>query len=137
VAAVLHSTAAATIDANSSLFWRGVMGELSMRRGAAVFFLVASFHAYGRAEPGIQTYVTAVDPLNGLIAVAEVSSPPDDVGARLWAWDHIKSSSNVPELEAFAARYQGSFLAELARRRIEALESQRRIRPEAPLSVPN
>jgi hypothetical protein len=113
------------------------MGELSMRHGAAVIFLVASFPAYGRAEPGIQTYVTAVNPLEGLIAVAEVSSPPIDVGATLWAWDHIKSSNNVSELEAFVARYKGSFLAELARRRIEALESQRLIRPEVPLSAPN
>jgi len=113
------------------------MGELSMRRGAAVVFLVASFPAYGVAEPGMQSYVTAVDPLKGLIAVAEVSSPPEDVGATLWAWDHIKSSNNVPELEAIVARYKGSFLAELARRRIEALESQRLVRPEAPLSAPN
>jgi len=113
------------------------MGELSMRHAAAVVFLVASFPAYGRADPGIQTYVTAVNPSEGLIAVAEVSLPPNDVGATLWAWDHIKSSNNVSELQAFVARYEGSFLAELARRRIEALESQRLIRPEAPRSAPN
>jgi hypothetical protein len=108
-----------------------------MRRCAAVVFLVALFPSHGQAEAGIPSYVAEAAPLKGFIAVAEVGSPPQDVGATLWAWDHIKTSNNVSELEAFVVRYKGSFLAELARRRIEALESQRHVHPPAPLSTPN
>ena len=108
-----------------------------MRRSAAVVFLVGLFPSAGLAGPGMRSYVADLEPLKGFMAVAEVGSPPGDVGATLWAWDHIKSSNNVSELEAFVARYKGSFLAELARRRIEALESQRLVRPSAPLSTPN
>ena len=108
-----------------------------MRRCAAVVFLVALFPSHGQGEPGIRSYVAEVGQLKGFIAVAEVGSPPADVGPTLWAWDHIKSSNNVSELEAFEVRYKGSFLAELARRRIEALESQRHVHPPAPPSAPN
>ena len=107
-----------------------------MRRSAAVVFLVL-FAPQGQAEPGVLRCVAEADPLQGGIAVAEVGSPPQDVGAILWAWDHIKSSNNVSELEAFVARYQGSFLAELARRRIEALEGRRPVPSPAPVSTPN
>ena len=108
-----------------------------MRRCVAVVFLVALFPSHGQGEPGIRSYVAEVGPLKGFVAVAEVDSPPADVGATLWAWDHIKSSNNVSELEAFVVRYKGSFLAELARRRIEALESQRHVHPPALPSTPN
>lgn len=133
---MLHITAGVRIDANSNLFWRRLHGELTMRRSAAVVFLVALFPPQGQAEPGVLRCVAQADPLQG-VAVAEVGSPPQEVGATLWAWDHIKSSNNVSELEALVARYKGSFLAELARRRIEALEGQRPVRPQAPVSAPN
>ena len=102
-----------------------------MLRGAAVVFLVASFPTHGQAG-GIQSSFAQVYPRQGYIAVAEVGSPPQKVGATLRAWDHIKSSNDVSELEEFVACYKGSFLAELARRRIEVLESQRRGRPPGP-----
>jgi hypothetical protein len=107
-----------------------------MRRGAAVVVLVVLFPSHGQAEPGTQSHVAEL-PSKGFLAVADVGSPPEDVGATLWAWDHIKSSNNVSELEAFVARYKGSFLAELARRRIEVLESHRLIRPPATSPAPN
>lgn len=134
---MLYITAAVRIAANSNSFRHGLHGELAMRGSAAVVFLVALFPVHGQAEPGIQRCVAKVDPLTKCIAVAEVGAPAEDVGATLWAWDHIKSSNNVSELEAFVARYKGTFLAELARRRIEALESQRPVRPPAPVSAPN
>jgi hypothetical protein len=124
------------IDANSNLFRRAFHGELSMRRSAAVGFLVALFPSHGQAAPGTQSYIADL-PSHGFIAVAEVGSPPPDIGATLWAWDHIKSSNNVSELEALVTRYKGSFLAELARRRIEALESQRLVHPSTTSAAPN
>jgi hypothetical protein len=114
-----------------------IYGELSMPRSAAVVLMFALCPSQGQAEPNTQSYVAEVGPLKGFIAVAEVGPPPEDVGAILWAWDHIKSSNDVSELEAFVARYKGTFLAELARRRIEALESQRLVRTPAPLTAPN
>jgi hypothetical protein len=137
LAAVLHITAGVGIDVYSNLLWRRWHGVLAMRRSAAVVFLIALFPPPGEAEPGVLRCLAEADLLQGGIAVAQVGSPPEDVGATLWAWDHIKSSNNVPELEAFAARYKGSFLAELARRRIEALEGQRPVRPPAPVSATN
>jgi len=106
-----------------------------MLRGAAVIFLVAVLPSHGLREPAIQSYFAHVDLLKGFIAVAEVGSPPEEVGATLWAWDRIKTSNDVPELEGFVSRYEGSFLAELAKRRIQALETQRLIRPPAPLPM--
>ena len=68
-----------------------------MLRVAAVVFPVALF----------------VGQLKGFVAVAEVRPPPQDVGEALEAWDRIKHSNDVSELEAFIARYKDTFLAKL------------------------
>jgi hypothetical protein len=99
-----------------------IYGGLSMLRAATVVFLIALF--------------------SSLVAVAEVGPPPQDVGEALEAWDRIKHSNDVSELEAFIARYKDAFLAKLARRRIEQLDRQRIVRPEvvppaAPLPASN
>ena len=93
-----------------------------MPRAPAVGFLVALF----------------VGPLKGFVAIAEVGSPPQDVGEALEDWDRIKHSNDVSELEAFIARSKDAFLANLARRRIEQLERQHVVRPGvAPLPQSN
>ena len=66
-----------------------------MRRSAAVVFLVGLFPSHALAEPGIRGSVAALEPLKGFIAVAEVGSPPGDVGATLWDWDHITQQSVI------------------------------------------
>ena len=99
-----------------------------MVRAAAVAFLVALLPPHALVPDGLR---------NGLVAVAEVDPPPQDVGEELKTWDRIKRSNDVSELEAFVARYKDTFLANLARRRIEQLRSQRAGRPiVAPAPVP-
>lgn len=80
--------------------------------------------------------------LKGFIAVAEVRPSPPDVGEALEAWDRIKRSNDASELEAFIARSKDTFLAKLARRRIEQLDRERIVRPDvvppaAPLPTSN
>ena len=96
---------------------------------AAVFFLVAlsSWHALG--EPGDKESFTEVGTLKAVVHVAEVGPPPQDVGEELRVWDQIKRSNDVSELEAFIARYKDTFLANLARRRIEQLGRRRVVLP--------
>jgi len=113
-----------------------------MMRAATVVFLVALVLSHARAEPGIAILID--DPSNaapkGFVAVAEVGPPPQDVGEALEAWDRIKRSNDKSELEAFIARDKATFLAKLARRRIEQLDSQRVVRPavkSAPLPQSN
>jgi len=117
-----------------------------MMRAATVVFLVALVLSHARAEPGIAILIddpsnaTEVGPPKGFVAVAEVGPPPQDVGEALEAWDRIKRSNDKSELEAFIARDKATFLAKLARRRIEQLDSQRVVRPavkSAPLPQSN
>jgi len=100
-----------------------------MLQAAAVFFLVAVSSWYAQAEPGDNQGFTEVDPLKGVVHVGEVGPPPQDVGEELRVWDQIKRSNDVSELEAFIARYKDTFLANLARRRIEQLGRQRVVLP--------
>jgi len=100
-----------------------------MLQAAAVFFLVAVSSWHAHAEPGDNQSFTEVGPLKGVVHVGEVGPPPQDVGEELKVWDQIKRSNDVSELEAFIARYKDTFLANLARRRIEQLRRQRVVLP--------
>jgi len=105
---------------------------LSMVRAAVVAFLVALLPSHALAPDGLHNRnqgLAETGQLKGLVAVAEVDPPPNDVGDVLLAWDRIKRSNDVSELQAFVARYKDAFLANLARRRIEQLESQRAVQP--------
>jgi hypothetical protein len=75
------------------------------------------------------SHAVEVGPLNGFVAFAEVRPPRQDVGEALEAWDRIKHSNDASELEAIIARDKTTFLAKLARHRIEQLESHRIDRP--------
>jgi hypothetical protein len=109
-----------------------------MLQFAAAVFLVALFSSQAHAEPGDNQSFTEVGPLTAFVAVAEVGPPPQDVGEELKAWDRIKRSNDVSELEAYIARYKDTFLANLARRRIEQLDRQRVVRPGVvPTQAPN
>jgi hypothetical protein len=109
-----------------------------MLQFAAAVFLVALFSSHAHAEPGDNQSFTEVGPLKAFVAVAEVGPPPQDVGEELKAWDRIKRSNDVSELEAYIARYKDTFLANLARRRIEQLDRQRVVRPGVvPAQAPN
>jgi len=112
-------------------------------QAAAVVILVAFLSSHARAEPGIallidkRSYAAEVGLLKGFVAAAEVGPPPHDVGEALEAWDRIKRSNDVSELEAFIARNKDTFLAKLARRRLHQLDSQRVVRPAvAPAPLP-
>jgi len=101
---------------------------------ADVVFLIALVASQAQAEPdgalnGNQSYATEIGPPKRFVAIAEIGPPPRDVGDALDDWDRIKRSNDVSELEAFVARYKDAFLANLARRRIEQLRSQRVVRP--------
>jgi hypothetical protein len=106
-----------------------------MMRAAAFVYLVALVLSNARAEPGIAmlidntSHAAEVGPLNGFVAVAEVGPPRRDIGEALEAWVRIKHSNDVSELEAIIARDKTTFLAKLARHRIEQLDSQRIHRP--------
>src|SRR5262245_14623938 len=107
-----------------------------MVRAAAVALLVALLPSHALAPDGpLNGNQTSAETgqLKGSVAVAEVDAPPRDVGDLLVAWDRIKRSSDVSELEAFVALYKDTFLANLARRRIEQLHSQRAVRPSVGL----
>jgi F-type H+-transporting ATPase subunit a len=89
-----------------------------MLRAAAVVVLVTLFTAGGVGSPKFG-------------AIAEVGSPPQDVGEALEALDRIKHSNDVSELKAFIVRYKGNtFLTKLARRRIEQLDPQHAHAPD-------
>lgn len=106
-----------------------------MMRATALVLLVALFSSHAQAQHGVpngnQSNAAETGPRKGILAVAEVGPPPQDVGDALEAWDRIKRSIDVSELEAFVARYKDTFLANLARRRIEQLRSQRVVPPGA------
>jgi hypothetical protein len=102
---------------------------MSMLQAAAVVFLLALFSSHAHAEPGDNQTATEAGARNALVAVAEVGPPPQDVGEELKTWDRIKRSNDVSELEALIARHKDTFLANLARRRIEQLGRQGVVRP--------
>jgi hypothetical protein len=95
-----------------------------MLQAAAVIFLLALFSSHANAEPRGNQNFTEVGSMNALVAVAEVGPPSQDVGEELKTWDRIKRSNDVSELEALIARHKDTFLANLARRRIEQLDRQ-------------
>jgi len=95
-----------------------------MLQAAAIIFLLALFSSQAHAEPGGKQSFTEVGPLNAPVAVPEIGRPPPDVGEELKTWDRIKRSKDVSELEALIARHKDTFLANLARRRIEQLDRQ-------------
>jgi hypothetical protein len=97
-----------------------------MLQAVAVVFLLPLIVSHEHAEPGGNQSFTEVSPL---VAVAEVGPPPQDVGEELKTWDRIKRSNDVSELETLIARHKDTFLANLARRRIEELDRQGVVRP--------
>ena len=105
-----------------------------MLQTADVVFLIALVASQAQAEPdgalnGNQSYATEIGPPKRFVAIAEIGPPPRDVGDALDDWDRIKRSNDVSELEAIIARDKTTFLAKLARHRIEQLDSQRIHRP--------
>src|SRR5215510_12369954 len=100
-----------------------------MPQAAAAFLLVALFSSRAHAEPGDNQSFTEVGPLKAVVDVSEVAPPPQNVGEELKVWDQIKRSNDVSELEAIIARYKDTFLANLARRRIEQLNRKRVVLP--------
>jgi hypothetical protein len=110
-----------------------------MVRAAAVVFFVALLRSQALAPDdllnGSQRFAETGQP-KGFVEVAETDPPPQDVGEELKAWDRIKRSNGVSELEAYVARYKDKFLANLARRRIEQLDSQRAVGPSVATSPP-
>ena len=101
---------------------------MSMLQAAAVFFLLGLFSSCAHAEQGDNQTSTEAGARNAFVA-AEAGPPPQDVGEELKTWDRIKRSNDVSELEALIARHKDTFLANLAKRRIEQLGRQGVVRP--------
>jgi hypothetical protein len=71
----------------------------------------------------VKTQPGALVPAGRPAMPATLPSPPADAGARI-AWDSVKDSCSVEDLDRFAERHKGTPFAELARQRIRLIETK-------------